>query len=127
MSPPPLWISAWFYYTCVLLLFLLFFLCSACVSDRCLIEFFRFYRWTNQGNKKPLSRTDLKYLKSYYYIRTENRSNKGFRKDVYFRVGTGNIIIHYIGDESLSVMMPHGNSNKKQTFFRTKPSVKKEI
>ena len=80
-----------------------------------------------QGNKKPLPRTNPKYLKSYYYIKTENRSNKGFRKDVYFPVGTGNIIVHYLGDESLSVMMPHGNSNKKEPYFRTKPSVKEEI
>ena len=108
-------------------LFLLLLLCSACVSDRRLIEFFRFYRWTNQGNKKPLPRTNPKYLKSYYYIKTENRSNKGFRKDVHFPVGTGNIIVHYLGDESLSVMMPHGNSNKKEPYFRTKPSVKEEI
>ena len=82
----------------------------------------------HQGNKKPLPRTNPKYLKSYYYIKTENRSNKGFRKDVYFPVGTGsNIIVHYLGDESLSVMMPHGNSNKKEPYFRTKPSVKEEI
>ena len=79
------------------------------------------------GKQKPLHRTNPKYLKSYYYIKTENRSNKGFPKDVYFPVGTGNIIIHYIGGESLSVMMPHANSNKKEPFFRTKPSVKEEI
>ena len=75
----------------------------------------------------PLPRTNPKYLKSYCYIKTENRSNKGFRKDVYFPVGTGNIVVHYLGDESLSVMMPHGNSNKKEPYFRTKPSVKEEI
>ena len=46
---------------------------------------------------------------------------------MYFPVGTGNIIVHYLGDESLSVMMPHGNSNKKEPYFRTKPSVKEEI
>ena len=36
-------------------------------------------------------------------------------------------IIHYIGDETLSVMTPHGNSNKNEPFFRTKPSVREDI
>ena len=37
------------------------------------------------------------------------------------------MIIHYIGDETLSVMTPHGNSNKNEPFFRTKPSVREDI
>ena len=105
----------------------MFLLIYVCVSGCRLIKFLRFYRWTNQGNKKPLPRTNPKYLKSYHFIKTENRVNKGFRKEVYFPLGTGNIIVHYIGDESLSVMMPHGNSNKQEPFFKNKPSVRQEI
>ena len=43
---------------------------------------------------------------------------------LYLSVCIGNIIVHYIGDETLSVMMLHRNPNKKEPIFRTKPSVK---
>ena len=32
---------------------------------------------------------------------------------LYFSACTGNIIVHFIGEETLSVMMSHGNSNQK--------------
>ena len=36
-------------------------------------------------------------------------------------------VVHYVGDETLSVPGPHGNSDKQaKLFFRTKPSVRED-
>ena len=84
-----------------------------------------FSRWTNQGSRKKLPRTNPQYLKSYYYIKADGKSNKAFKKEVYFPVEIPDevCIVHYLGDATVSEPSPHGNSKKTQPFFRTKPSV----
>ena len=47
-----------------------------------------FSRWTNQGSHKKLPRTISQYLKSYYFIKADGKSNNVFKKWVYFRVET---------------------------------------
>ena len=97
---------------------------------RVLNPFVLFCRWINQGSRKPLPRSDPKYLKSYFYIKTDSgKCDKGFRREVYFPVqNSENIaVIHYIGDENLSDKAPHGNAKHGKPFFRTKPSVLKDL
>ena len=84
------------------------------------------FRWSNQGNRKPLPRSNPRYLKTYYYIRDrDGKANKAFRKDVHFPLDCPErlCIVHYIGDESLSIPTAHGNAKQTKLFFRTKPSV----
>ena len=55
-------------------------------------------------------------------------SDQEFKKEVYFPVTDEPIcIVHYVGNEQLSIPAPHGNSAKEtKMFFRTLPSVKEE-
>lgn len=87
------------------------------------------HKWVNQGTsslprKKPLIK------KKYFYISTNDGPNTGFRKDVYHDLtnSPSTFIIHYIGNEKLSVPGPHGNNlRQSKLFFRTKPSVLNEL
>ena len=36
-------------------------------------------------------------------------------------------VVHYIGDESISSKAPHGNAKHEKPFFRTQPSVLREL
>lgn len=77
-----------------------------------------------------MPRSDPKYLKSYFYIKTETgKCDKNFRREVYFPVSNpDNIaVIHYIGNEKLSRKAPHGNAKHDKPFFRSKPSVIKDL
>ena len=88
------------------------------------------HRWTNASSKK-LPRKDPIFKKAYFYAKGEDgKAINEFRKDVYFPIDNPeNIaIIHYIGDDQMSVTGKHGNSLKQtKLFFRTKPSVLKRI
>ena len=82
------------------------------------------HKWLNQGTTK-LPRHQSTVGKSYYYLRTQTGTDKGFKKEVFILLNDDSrALVHYIGDETLSQPGAHGNS-KKQTklFFRTKPSV----
>ena len=87
------------------------------------------HKWLNQGTTK-LPRCGPRIAKTYYYIRTETGISKNFRKDTYTLVDGSNLrtLIHYVGDESISVPSAHGNSKKQTTlFFKTKPSVLQDL
>ena len=81
--------------------------------------------------QKKLPRKDPVFGKSYFYAKGEDlKPIKDFRKDVYFPIDNQENIalVHYIGNENLSIPGPHGNSLKQtRLFFRTKPSVVKRI
>jgi hypothetical protein len=84
------------------------------------------HSWINNGVRK-LPRKEPVLTKSYFLLNTgKGVSTKNFRKEAYQLQGV--VLLHYIGDETLSVSMPHGNS-KKQTkiFIRTKPSVVEKL
>ena len=89
-----------------------------------------FFSWCN-GSSKKLPRKDPLFRKTYFYAKGENTKQiPEFRRDVYFPIDNPeNIaVIHYIGDSTLSVPGPHGNSMKQTKLFcRTKPSVAKKI
>ena len=86
-----------------------------------------FFRWSNQGTK-VLHRTKKLYRKSYFYITTESGPDSKFRKEVYQPLERSITIVHYIGNEALSVSHAHGNTRQQaKLFFRTKPSVFKNI
>ena len=75
------------------------------ISESLLIMF---SRWTNQGSRKKLPRTNPQYLKSYYYIKADGKSNKAFKKEVYFPVENPDevCIVHYLGDATVSEPSP---------------------
>ena len=86
-----------------------------------------FFRWSNQGTK-VLPRTKKLYRKSTFYITTESGPDSKFRKEVYQPLERSITIVHYIGNEALSVSHAHGNTRQQaKLFFRTKPSVFKSI
>ena len=69
-------------------------------------------------------------MKSYFYIKTAaGKCDKNFRREVYFPFeNPQNVaVVHYIGDESLSAKAPHGNAQHEKPFFRTQPSVLREL
>ena len=65
----------------------------------------KYCRWSNQGNRKPLPRSNPKYLKSYFHLKKSNgQTDKEFKKEVYFPVTDEPIcIVHYVGNEQLSI------------------------
>ena len=51
-------------------------------------------------------------------------TDNGFLKHVYQRETDNIILVHYLGDESISTSRPHGNSKQPNSVFvRTQPSV----
>jgi hypothetical protein len=84
------------------------------------------HRWENNGiSKLPRSRPVIS--KTYFYLKIDSGVTKAFIKSVYMlypHSDNGKILIHYIGDSTLSKPSPHGNANKQtKLYFRTKPSV----
>ena len=86
------------------------------------------HRWINNGITK-LPRKDPKIYKTYFYLQTKEGMNKNFKKMVFqLPSDTTLSLIHYIGDESLSIPTSHGNALKQtKLFIRTKPSLLEEI
>ena len=86
------------------------------------------HKWVNQGTTK-LPRSTKLIKKTYFYIASENGYDKRFRKEVFMRNEEGSpVLIHYIGDDSISKPAPHGNCLKQtKLFFRTKPSAIREF
>ena len=57
------------------------------------------------------TRSNPCYLKSYFYIKSkEKRVDKGLKKEVFFPDPYSVCIVHYLGDESLSIPPPYGNA-----------------
>ena len=86
------------------------------------------HKWVNQGTTK-LPRSTKLIKKTYFYIASENGYDKRFRKEVFMRNEEGSpVLIHYIGDDSISKPAPHDNCLKQtKNFFRTKPSAIREF
>ena len=75
-------------------------------------------------------------MKKYFYllIKTEGKkriTDKRFRMEIFTSqedAHKGTVVIHYIGDETLSVPIPHGNSLRQtRILIRPKPSVSTNI
>ena len=65
-----------------------------------------------------------------FYLETEQGINIEFRKQVFFRINSllGPFILHYIGDEKVSIPRSHGNSLiQTKLLFRTRPSVMEKL
>ena len=89
------------------------------------------HRWENNGTSKlPRSRPII--AKIYFYLKKDNLVSKDFTKSVFMLPNPDSpnprLLIHYQGDEKLSVAQAHGNA-KVQTklSFRTQPSTLKSL
>lgn len=78
-------------------------------------------RWRNNGGKK--SKCNLGKKKNYL-LSTPDGNIDGFRKEAYMKVDDPTLVlVHYMGDESLIVDYPHGNSkHTKRNYIMSKPS-----
>ena len=75
------------------------------------------HKWVNQGTTK-LPRSTKLIKKTYFYIASENGYDKRFRKEVFMRNEEGSpVLIHYIGDDSISKPAPHDNCLKQTKFY----------
>jgi hypothetical protein len=88
------------------------------------------HRWHNQGTTKlPRSRPHL--AKSYFYLKTSDGTQPLFKRDVFKKlndIDNARVLIHYIGNEELSIPIPHGNAaTQTKLYFRTQPSKMIEI
>lgn len=94
------------------------------------MDIFFFIRWSN-GSSKQLPRKSPVYRKTYFYAKgPDGKALKDFRKDVYFPINNPDhiAVLHYIGNDKISMPGNHGNSLKQtKLFFRTKPSVMKRM
>ena len=86
------------------------------------------YRWFQYGTKLiPRSEPVLKKL--YFMSILPSGYDKRFKRQVFFLLKEKQpqkaVLIHYLGDESIAVNFPHGNSkgDNDQVFHRTCPSV----
>ena len=94
------------------------------------------YRWRQDSVRKyPVPSTpDVTLIKTYFYMVVSDAAGKlqtsaKFKKYISY-LSTEPLMqaVEYIGDESLYVPLPHGNSKDKDTeFVRTAPSVMNEI
>ena len=89
------------------------------------------YRWLNSG-PKDIPRKNPLVKKQYFIGKLPNGKTQAFQKHCYILVSdTRNpypVLIHYIGDETVMVDYPHGNSKKStNAYFAIAPSVRKDI
>lgn len=89
------------------------------------------YRWVNYGSKEIPKRDPL--VKKLFFIgkNPEGKTNK-FQRHVYTLIGDQRfprpVLCHYIGDESIMIDHPHGNTKRSSDpYFATAPSVRKNI
>ena len=86
------------------------------------------YRWFQYGSKLiPRSNPVLKKL--YFVSVLASGHDHRFKRLVFFQLNDNQkaVVIHYLGDESIAVDFPHGNSKYNHVFKRTCPSVLKEL
>ncbi len=84
------------------------------------------YRWFQYGSKFiPRSNPVLKKL--YFTSVLTSGHDHRFKRLVFFLLSDSSkaVVIHYVGDESIAVDFPHGNSKEDNShvFKRTCPSV----
>ena len=74
---------------------------------------------------KMIPKQDPKIRKVYFVCALPSGNDKRFKRYAYFSVDTSIdlIILHYVGDESIVIDFPHGNSHHCQPYYRTCPSV----
>ncbi|CAG2203434.1 unnamed protein product [Mytilus edulis] len=83
------------------------------------------HRWYSNGTK-PFPRKEGKYTKFYHALMTEKGSTNKFVRHAYRSIADNQdiIVVHYLGDHSLSVPFSHGlRRNNTRPHFRTAPSV----
>ena len=84
--------------------------------------------WSNEGTR-TLKFHDFTIHKRHFklFLGYEGKKRKienGFKKMVYHFESDDVALIHYLGNESLSIQRAHGNSKKAgKVFVRTQPSV----
>ena len=89
------------------------------------------YRWLNYGSKDIPKRDPL--VKKLFFIgKNPNGKTSKFQRHVYTLIGDQRtprpVLIHYLGDETIMIDHPHGNTKKSnEPYFATAPSVRKHI
>ena len=76
------------------------------------------HRWYN-NTRMDMPKGNTVVTKIYFYLETEQGINKEFRKHVFFRINSllGPSILHYIGDEKVSIPRSYGNSLIQTKLF----------
>ena len=85
------------------------------------------YRWYQNGTK-TIPKHDPKVRKIHFVTVLPTGNDKRFKRLAYFLLDvkckpTNLLLLHYLGDESIAVSFPHGNSKRNHHHFRTCPSV----
>lgn len=89
------------------------------------------YRWLNSGPKE-IPRKNPLVKKQYFIGKLPQGKTQAFQKHCYVLVGDNRlpypVLLHYIGDETVMVDYPHGNSKKSNSaYFAIAPSVRRDI
>ena len=87
------------------------------------------YVWRSYGNKK-LPSYDPQVTKHFFRLRLPDKTfSDDFQKHIIDSLHEDNnfAIIHYLGDETVFIPFPHGNSKRNKPFRRTCPSVLEEL
>ena len=102
-------------------------------TDTCYIDNWKcdHYRWLNNGPKEIPRRGPL-VRKLYFLARVPEGKTFQFQRHAYVLIADTRtpkpVLVHYIGDESIMIDFPHGNSKKTvKPFIAIAPSVRKEI
>lgn len=87
-------------------------------------------RWYENGTKRIPSSEPL-YQKIHFSIVLESCRNLNFKRHTYLPIHFEKnklVLLHYLGDESIAVDYPHGNSNNSiHNYQRTCPSVLQQL
>ena len=82
------------------------------------------YRWFQNGDKKlPTSQPIIR--NKYFIADTSEGRNSGFKRHSYALLDSSKLstLVHYIGDDSIGLQHPHGNSKNQKPYIKTCPSV----
>ena len=85
------------------------------------------YRWFQNGTKN-IPKQSPQVRKIYFVIVLP--SGNDIKRHAYIRIDAQQqpenlVLLHYVGDETIAIDFPHGNSKLGQNFYRTCPSVLK--
>ncbi|XP_048244847.1 uncharacterized protein LOC124124203 isoform X3 [Haliotis rufescens] len=83
------------------------------------------YHFQHDGIRKQ-PRADPKFYKNFFVLRTNRGKDKRFRKHAYVLMRDHNnlVLFQYLGNESVAVDLPHGNSKDASNLYtRLCPSV----
>jgi len=89
------------------------------------------YRWLNSGPKE-IPRKNPLVKKQYFIGKLPQGKTQAFQKHCYILISDQRIpypvLLHYIGDATVMVDYPHGNSKKcNDAYFAIAPSVRRDI